>query len=303
MMVGGFPAMDGPKNSILNIFDGLDWLKCLALQLWYVSSPTSSITDAVMAYELDFNRDAYEIASPSPSYVKQLDQKDSKYQDIRFHLLKLFSQRGLPLEVLLHPANYTMDLMDNRLAFLILQVLDTLGYQHLSESCRLKIYTSFAEQLETNDLWEWSVWTMLHIVNQNHREIAVQQLLYRHIRIDGETDEEYMKKESFISEQLMIPEKWIHWAKAVRAGAMGNHHVEVKYLLKAHQWSKAHDVMMQFIAPDLVINDQIDFLKSLLEQFQNTKEIQNWKFQGQILKHFIELNERVRKIIVIISRR
>lgn len=51
--------------------------------------------------------------------------------------------------------------------------------------------------------------------------------------------------------------------------------------------------MMQHIAPDLVINDQIDYLKSLLNQFEATKEIQNWKTQGEILLNFIGLNEKV----------
>lgn len=294
MMIGGVSAMNGPNQTPINIFDQLNWLKCLALQVWYISSPMASVTDAVVAYEQNFHQDDFDVEPPTPSYVAQLEQADFKYYDIRFHLMKLFSQRSHPLEVLLHPANYTMDLMDYRLSFLLLQTLDTLGYRHLSESCRYKIYTSLAEQLESNGLWEWSVWLMLHIADKNHREIAVQQLLYRHIRVEGESDDnEYSEKERFIVESLMIPPKWLSYAKAVRAGAMGNHHVEVKYLLKAQQWSKAHDVMMQHIAPDLIINDQMDFLKSLLKQFEVTRDIQNWKNQGEILMHFIELNEKV----------
>jgi nuclear pore complex protein Nup98-Nup96 len=161
----------------------------------------------------------------------------------------------------------------------------------------LKIYTSLAEQLETYGLWEWSVWIMLHIVEKNHRELAVQQLLSRHIRIDGESDEgDYVEKENFIVESLMVPEQWLSYAKAVRAGVMGSHHVELKYLLKAKQWSKAHEVMMQHIAPDLVINGQMDFLLSLLKQFESTRDIQSWKMQGEVLMHFIQLNEKVRKI-------
>lgn len=294
MMIGGVSAMDGPSQSVLNIFDQLNWLKCLALQLWYISSPVSSVTDSVIAYEQNFQQVDFEVAPPTPSYISQIDQTDFKYYDIRYHLMKLFSQRSHPLEVLLHPANYTKDLMDYRLSFLLLQVLTTLGYHHISESCRLKIYTTLSEQLESNGLWEWSVWIMLHIVDKNHRESAIQQLLYRHIRVDGEADDnDCTEKEKFIINSLMVPEKWISYAKAVRAGAMGNHHVEVKYLLKAKQWSKAHEVMMQHIAPDLVINDQMDFLKSLLKQFESTRDIQNWKNQGEVLLHFIELNEKV----------
>lgn len=306
MLIAGVSAMN--KNSkrddlnsqseqtLINIFDQLNWLKSLALQVWYISSPVASVTDSVLAYGKIFNQEEFKVAPPLPPYVSQLDQRDFKYYDIRFHLLKLFSQRSHPLELLLHPSTYTSDLMDYRLSFLLLQSLDTLGYHHISDSCRFKIYSSFADQLESNGMWEWSLWVMLHIIEQNHREAAIQQLLYRHIRIDGETAvNDYKQKERFIVDELMIPEKWLSYAKAIRAGAMGNHHIEIKYLLKAKQWSKAHDVMMQHIAPDLIINDQIDFLTSLLKQFEETRDIQNWKTQGEVLMNFIELNERVRK--------
>jgi nuclear pore complex protein Nup98-Nup96 len=191
------------------------------------------------------------------------------------------------MEAMLDPE----DSMDFRLPFLLMQTLDTLGYRHVSEACRMKIYTSLAEQLESQGLWEYSVFVMLHVADDNQREIAVQQLLYRHVHIEGEGEDD--AKEKFLVEQLRIPEKWLNFAKAVRAGAMGSRHLEVKYLLKAEQWSKAHDVMMQHIAPDLVINDQMEFLKSLLEQFKVTGEIQNWKTQGEVLANFIELNEKV----------
>lgn len=298
MLIGGVPAMDGPKHFAMNIFDQLNWLKCLAIQLWYISSPVASVTDALIAYEQNFQQQDFEVSPPSPFYVDQLEQRDFKYYDIRFHLMKLFSHRSHPLEVLLHPANYTTDLMDYRLSFLLFQTLDTLGYHHLSDSCRLKILSSLAEQLEANGMWEWSIWVMLHMTEKNHREIATQQLLYRHIRIDGESEDgTYTEKEKFIVESLMIPEKWISFAKAVRASAMENHHLEVKYLLKAQQWSQAHDVMMRYLAPDLIINDQMKFLKSLLKQFEVTRDIQNWKTQGEILLNFIELNEQVNSLV------
>lgn len=294
MMVGGVSVMEGPHSSTVNIFEGLEWLKCLALQLWYISSPVSSVTDAVLAYEENFNQNNFEVSSPIPPYVKEIDRKDFPYFDIRFHLLKLFSQRSQPLEQLLHTSNYTSDSMDYRLAFLVHQTLETLGYCHLSESCRLKIFTSLSEQLESYGMWEWSIWVLMHIVDKNHRELAIQRLLFNHIQIDGANDKDnYVEKEKFLIESLMIPEKWISYAKAIRAGALGAHSLELKYLLKAQQWTKAHEILIQHIAPDLVINDQYDFLKSILLQFEDTKDIQNWKTQGEILLTFIELNEKV----------
>lgn len=142
---------------------------------------------------------------------------------------------------------------------------------------------------------------MLHIANQNHREKAIHELLYRHIKIDDELDSEYSAKEKFIVEEFAISEKWIYWAKSIRARTLNNHQVELKYLLKAQQWSQAHEVLMTHIAPDLLINDQIDYLKSLLKQFDSTNAIQHWKMQGQILLNFIELNENVSNLFKLLN--
>lgn len=303
MMIAGVSVMEGPKSSTINIFEGLDWLKCLALQLWYLSSPTSSINDVLLSYEKLFNDSNFEIAAPVPPYVERFDQKDVKYQDMRFLLLKLYCQRSQSLETLLHTAGYTSDDMDYRLAFLICQSLESLGYHHLSDSCRFRIYNSLAEQLEAQGLWEWAIWVFLHLADKDQRESAIQRLLYSHILIEGEDIEDnYVLKEKFLVESLMIPEKWISYAKAVRAGAMGAHNIELKYLFKAQQWSKAHEVLMLHIAPDLIINDKFDFLKSLLSQLEETASIKNWKIQGEVLMTFIELNEKVKYLSFLLDR-
>lgn len=39
--------------------------------------------------------------------------------------------------------------------------------------------------------------------------------------------------------------------------------------------------------------DETDYLKSLLEQFDDPKKILNWRNQGQILTDYISLNEKV----------
>lgn len=294
MMIAGVSLMEGPESSQINIFEGLDWLKCLALQLWYLSSPTSSISDIVLSYESLFSDFNIDISAPVPPYIQRFDQRDFKYKDIRFLLLKLYCQRSQSLDSLLHTAGYTSDDMDYRLSFLICQTLESLGYHHLSDSCRLKIYSSLAEQLESQGMWEWAIWIYMHLEDKNQRESTIQRLLYSHILIEGEdAGAEYAEKEKFLVESLMIPEKWISYAKAVRAGALGAHNIELKYLFKAQQWSKAHEVLMLHIAPDLIINDQYDFLKSLLSQLEDTASIKNWKIQGEVLQSFIELNEKV----------
>lgn len=216
-----------------------------------MSSPTASITDALLKYE---NATVTNAAAPSPSYVKDYDGGNNmdRIQDIRYHILKLFSRRSHSLEKLLNPATYTADFMDFRLSWLLLQVLKSIGYQHCSEQAEAQLHVSFASQLENYGLWHWSIFVLLHIPNQSQRELAIQEILYRYI--DLTKNDDYNKKESFIVNHLGIPEKWIYWAKAVRAGALKQYREQADYLLKAKQWTLAHEVIMKQIAPDAIIN-------------------------------------------------
>jgi nuclear pore complex protein Nup98-Nup96 len=134
---------------------------------------------------------------------------------------------------------------------------------------------------------------MLHIHDQASREKTIHEILCRHIRIDHEINQEYSEKEKFIIEDLNIPMKWIFLAKAIRAGALNFYQLEIKYLLKAQLLSKAHDVMMKYVAPDLFINDQIESLDSILCQFTSTNEIQSWKTQGEIFANYVKLERKV----------
>lgn len=290
MLIAGIPLISSTHGNI-NIFEGLSWLKSLALHLWYLCSPTASITDAVLNYEKSFQADEFYALPPAPAYSSNFKINSPKpIQDIRFQLLKLYSKRSHPLESLLNPATHTPDPLDFRLSWLLMQTLETLGYRHCSELCRSQLHVSFASQLENHNQWHWSIYVLLHLNDQSRRELAIQEILYRHIELSD--DLEYLEREQFIVRDLGIPEKWIFWAKAVRARAQFDYHQQAKFLLKAKQWSQAHEVIMEHIAPDCVINDDIRYLKSLLNRFEDVKQISNWSIKGQILIDFIQLNEK-----------
>lgn len=133
-----------------------------------------------------------------------------------------------------------------------MQTFEALGYRHCSELAESQLHVGFASQLENHNLWEWAIFVLLHIKERNQRELAVQNLLYRYVIVSK--DVALSEKEKFIINSLGVPEKWIDYAKAVKAGSIGNHHLQAKYLLKAKQWSLAHEVIFQYIAPDAVIN-------------------------------------------------
>lgn len=85
--------------------------------MWYLSSATSSITDALLAYEKSFKSEEFFSLPPTPVYMENVshyNEKDTTY-DLRYHLLQMFSKRSHPLESLLNPATHTSDPMDYRL--------------------------------------------------------------------------------------------------------------------------------------------------------------------------------------------
>ncbi|XP_075145470.1 nuclear pore complex protein Nup98-96 [Haematobia irritans] len=300
MLVAGVSLM-ASSHGVINTLEGIEWIKVLAIQLWYLSSPTSSITDALLAYEKSFKSEEFFSLPPTPGYMENnASNKERKtIFDLRYHLLQLFSKRSHPLESLLNPATHTSDPMDYRLSWLLLQTLEALGYRHCSELSESQLHVGFASQLENNGLWEWAIFVLLHIKEKNQRELAVQNILYRYVTVSK--DVALTDREKFVINNLGVPEKWIDYAKAVKAGAIQSYHLQAKYLLKAKQWSLAHDIIFQHIAPDAVINDNLDYLHDLLSQFETPDlnksiKVPNWSNQGQIYLDFIDINEKFKSL-------
>uniref|UniRef100_A0A182SGX8 Nuclear pore complex protein Nup98-Nup96 n=1 Tax=Anopheles maculatus TaxID=74869 RepID=A0A182SGX8_9DIPT len=185
MAIAGVRMMSSSHGPI-NMLEHVDWLGALALHLWYICPPTASITDALLKYEEAFESSESFTHPPLPPYRARYTQKGPKNAalcDLRFHLLKLYSKRSYPLEALLNPASHTADPTDFRLSWLLLQVLETLGYHHCSEFYRSQLHVEFAAQLENHGLWQWAVYVLLHLNDQARREHAIQQLLYRYIQL------------------------------------------------------------------------------------------------------------------------
>lgn len=95
------------------------------------------------------------------------------------------------------------------------QTLVTLGYAHISNYVVTLINYSFATQLESYDLWHWSIFIVLHLKEDKVRQREVMNLLIRNVKLD-ETSE-YKEKEDFLKINLKICSKWINEAKAIKS--------------------------------------------------------------------------------------
>lgn len=78
------------------------------------------------------------------------------------------------------------------------------------------------------------------------RERAVRELLALHCPL-LET-EESARRERFLTDGLLVPESWIHEAKAVRARRDGDRHRQALHLYRAGHWNQCHRLLIQHLA-------------------------------------------------------
>lgn len=59
---------------------------------------------------------------------------------------------------------------------------------------------------------------------------------------------ESLHRERFLVERLLVPERWIHEAKATRARRDGDRQQEALHLYRAGYWNQCHRLLIQHLA-------------------------------------------------------
>ncbi|XP_026668597.1 nuclear pore complex protein Nup98-Nup96 isoform X2 [Ceratina calcarata] len=292
-----------------NVCEGFDWKRALAIHLWYFASPTASLSDALELYEssLDAGKTVVYSYTPKPEYKGddyELEMMNGKLiYDLCFHLLKLFCTGNHALGKLLNPATHTADPMDFRLSWLMQQVLLALGYSHLSEHVATLTHVNFATQLEAYGLWHWAIFVMLHLKDAGNRKTAVRNLLQRNVEIDDSDDVDSIdpiEREKFLREELGIPSTWINQAKAVKSYVVKRYGRAAYYYIHAEQWNTAHEIIIEHLAADAIINENYDYLRELLRPLtppECSSTISGWTYQGQLLWEYMEITMDVESLL------
>ncbi|XP_003699361.2 nuclear pore complex protein Nup98-96 isoform X2 [Megachile rotundata] len=303
-LIAGEPLVSS-KHGHINVCEGLDWKRALAAHLWYFSSPVASIRDALEQYEEAFDpiKNEYPYAAaPTPEYKGdhyEIETTNNKpIYDLCFHLLKLFCTGNHALGELLNPATHTADPLDYRLSWLVQQVLLALGYSYLSEHVATLTHINFATQLEAYGLWHWAIFVMLHIKDAGKRKTAVMSLLQRHIEIDDIDD--YVEQEKFLKEELGIPSIWIHRAKAMKSCSAKRYGKAAFYFIKAEQWDTAHEIIIEHLAADAIINENYEYLCHLLRPLtplKHSSTISKWSCQGELLWEYMEITMDIESLL------
>ncbi|KAM7290406.1 nuclear pore complex protein Nup98-Nup96 [Ixodes scapularis] len=298
------------SEKTINCCADLDWKRALAMHLWYHCSPTGSIHDAVAAYEAAFQDNGAQHPYAVPPYPPYYDvfeepfsldgERSDAPHDTCFHLLKLYCDRSQRLDRLLDPVTSVPSHLDYRISWLLHKQLLSFGYPDLPRPAT--IHTSFASQLEAVGMWPWAAFALLHLEDPASRHSAVSELLMRHVtgtRDGCDPTTALSEDESFLHERLHVPLPWIYRAKAIRAGAEDNFRDQAAFQIKGGMWSDAHQTVMQHLATDAVIDEDLAELRSLLEPLsEHSTDIHNWYKGGQVLLNYLyilDFMEKVRK--------
>ncbi|XP_021239754.1 nuclear pore complex protein Nup98-Nup96 isoform X2 [Numida meleagris] len=306
-LLAGKPVWQLSERVSINVCSQLDWKRCVAIHLWYLLPPTASISQALAMYEAAFQTTSESekyACCPLPPYledsgcvIEEDDTAGRPLRDVCFHLLKLYSDRHYDLDQLLDPRSITSDPVDYRLSWHLWEVLRALNYSHVCRQGQGVLNASYAAQLESEGLWEWAVFVVLHEPDSHTRERAVRELLGRHCAL-AESPESWAK-ETFLTQRLCVPAEWIHEAKAVRARMEGDKHKEALFLFKAGHWNQCHKLVVRHLASDAIINENYKYLKGFLEDLsppERSTLIQDWELAGLVYLDYIRVIEMVDRI-------
>ena len=94
-LISGTPVWWRSENSKINTLNDLDWKRAFAVTLWFLSTPSSSIADALAEYESAFlghPQYGQYAAAPRPTYENEKQAPSDRYEnhDIKFQLLKVY---------------------------------------------------------------------------------------------------------------------------------------------------------------------------------------------------------------------
>nr|VZI43396.1 unnamed protein product [Spirometra erinaceieuropaei] len=221
-------------------------------------------------------------------------------RDVAYHLLRLKCRRWHSLERTLDPTSMwlrqgncgsrnTPALSDWSASWHLWRVLHALGYRQLNPLATSRLHSEFACQLESSGLWQWAIFVLLHEEDPRVRASSVKQVIARHMSLQPRAvmsqgkddffhldspeavDAAFTRAETFLIEQLNVPKRWLHEAKAClarsrlvglpfSARARRRRHLfaslEAAHWLAAGHVDAAHDVCLQHLLPDFILHSE-----------------------------------------------
>ncbi|KAK4337202.1 hypothetical protein RND71_043301 [Anisodus tanguticus] len=142
------------------------------------------------------------------------------------------------------------------------------------------IHGLLSSQLMAKNI-KWACYVACHITHDLLREYTLTELLFNYVGKLTTEDEDWLKI------NLRLHNKYIASIKAQFAKSNFDVVTHGEELLECEKWIEAHDVLVESIFPELVINEEYEKLKNLIDKLKPYKEIiPNWYTSGA---HLFEL--------------
>ena len=289
------PVEDRMESFVISKKFGLDWRQSFGLRLWYSITQQDSAALAVLKYTDDIKQDKEEL--PRPWYTEQgllpvwEDAAQDARQDLLWGLLQLYADKNADLEAILRPENSQLSPFNMRLSWQLGQALVSTGKASFGKNGNEKTDAAtlaYAGQLTAAGEWLDAIFVLLHLQDSRARAKAVQEHLCRHAgQIGPDTGTTF----TVLTEKLQIPAAWLWEALALYMRSVKQDaSAEVHCLLRAGEFTEAHRILVQRVAPEAVIERDYATLSSLLSQFQGRAEsIAAWDSGGEIYSYFLTL--------------
>ncbi|KAG8851380.1 hypothetical protein FRB96_009215 [Tulasnella sp. 330] len=327
-LLDGGSSHQQPQKDDLKVAHGLDWKRAFGLQLWYGISLDDRVEQAFDLYVDSFGqqKEANAVARPQPWYLEvpssasglvrwKMSQRagireEEPTYDVLFRMIQLAIQQDLPLETVLAPRASGPSPLDCRLSWhlyvLIATVLGrrdfgdrleigrgggtdaegdiTLDRGQIGTSVRAQSLTmGYACQLELLGKKEEAIFVLLHLEQAEGRVNMVKSLLARH---SGEWDDEYLM------EELKVPAAWISEANGIRARYDNNLMDAYRWFVQAEQHQLAHDIAVEFLAPEAVIMSDMILLEDLFNAL-DPSAVSGWHERGNLFLEYAHCKIRI----------
>jgi len=135
----------------------------------YLQPPSGTIEDALDAYQNAFDGDDSYACKPYLTYddnlMDDIDEQFATY-DICYHLLKLYTNSAYEIYNIVNPLTHTRDPLDYNFSWLLYNTLQSLGHTQMCDTYANQLHSNFASQLVSHGLWQWAVFVLLHIKDE-----------------------------------------------------------------------------------------------------------------------------------------
>lgn len=123
----------------------------------------------------------------------------------------------------------------------------------------------------------WACFVASHIRNDAVRERLIKELISvnaHHLKQNDDSSQ-------WLSTELCVPSEYLSQGLALQSKSVFDHKNLAFNLMDCHQWSEAHDVLVQWVWPQMIINEENDSIQELIARLEpHSHEIGSWRSTG-----------------------